>query len=62
MEFWIARDKDKRLFFYKHKPIYNSSTGKFEGIIYLWRIEDSFFPEITVENSPQEVEFKLIEK
>lgn len=62
MKLWIARDRDENLWFYKHKPIYNSNTEQFEGKIYLWQIEDSIFPEITFENSPQEVEFKLKNK
>lgn len=56
---WIARDKDGTLCIYKGKP------SRYEGFfdngtnystIYL---ESKLFPEITWENSPQEIELKI---
>ena len=34
--------------------------GKFEGDLILIPMDDDIFPEVTFENSPQEVELKLI--
>lgn len=60
MKMWMARDKSGDLYLYKSKPIVN------EGIWYcregLWSISNYLFPEVTFENSPVEVELKLIEK
>jgi hypothetical protein len=64
MKYWIARNEKGFLFLYDDEPF----EYKYEGHSY-WRtygnyysIDDDLFPEITYENSPQEVELKLIEK
>lgn len=61
MKFWIARDIDNVLCLYKNKPVpyegmwcaekHNDSIGC---------LDDDVFPEITFENSPQEIELKLV--
>ena len=65
MKLWIARDKDGGLNLFKDpKPILMKRNG--------WWLSDKnffksvlpreLFPEVTLENSPQEVELKLIGK
>lgn len=63
MKFWIARDPDGELNIFTEKPQ-----------LYHYLYEDGFdgenkspinldlFPELTFENSPQEVELKLVNK
>jgi hypothetical protein len=58
MKLWIARDKDG-LTLFEDKPDYHDLTNIFRGEVYAYLPEDSF-PEVTTENSPQEVELKLI--
>ena len=69
MKLWIARDKDNALWLYNAKPIKNESLGAFVGTGFengYWceeySLDEESFPEVTFENSPQEVELKLIEK
>lgn len=68
MKLWIARDKDETLWLFKEYPIKKMEklfyptediTGRFTDY---WRMPMDMFPEITYENSPQEIELKLIEK
>lgn len=65
MKLWIARDKDGCLWVYKSKPV------KLEEKYFIDIKENSVdtlgtelpkerFPEVTFENSPQEVKLKLI--
>lgn len=64
MKLWIARDKDNLLFLYLKKPIldevfedsWDSPKGCFA------ELNENEFPEVTFENSPQEVELKLVNK
>ena len=59
MKLWIARDKHGEIYLYSTKP------KKYEHVFDAdnwWQIDQSLFPEVTFENSPQEVELKLIEK
>lgn len=68
MKLWIARDTDNSLSISNHKLIY-------VGLITDWTptkeyydddtsfhvyIDENLFPEVTFENSPQEVELKLV--
>ena len=63
---WIARDKSGAVYLYKHKPIKlsrhfvdcNGERG--EDDIYLG--EKEIYPELTWENSPKQVELKIIEE
>ena len=66
MKFWIARQRDDSVYLFTHKPTLfcdrwcrngvNQSYAKFcEN-----KVSIDIFPEVTFENSPQEVELKLI--
>ena len=67
MKLWIARDEDGRLYLHSIKPYL---IRKPLSLITYWNNEDEnwmqlredSFPEVTFENSPMEVELKLIEK
>lgn len=61
MKFWIARNTDDTLVLFQSKPIL--------GTDFIWEellnedcmyIEEYLFPEVTFENSPQQVEVKLV--
>ena len=62
MRLWIARTKNGELGLYSFKPLYNNTYDlwicKFGVLI----IDKKLFPEITFENSPQQVELKLVNK
>lgn len=67
MELWIARDKDDDLYLYNYKPCKNEDSGRFTCGVQPYgkwseeyELERDLFPELTFENSPQEVELKLI--
>lgn len=65
MKLWIARDKDKSLFLYLNRPIINDDTFTVDWDKPYWwdaQLTDDMFPEVTFENSPQQVEIKLIKK
>lgn len=68
MRLWIARDKNKCLYLYRKKPEYSEEFGWWfpegENTIFsddMWNIDELLFPEVTVENSPVEVEINLIQ-
>lgn len=64
MVMFIARDKDGALALYRSWPIKNGSFFNEydeEGDKRIW-IDRKYFPEVTFENSPMEVELTLIEK
>ena len=70
MKMYIARRKTKSLnLFINNKPelvdkrwgVWIEKDG-FDYLDYGIRIDSGLFPEVTFENSPQEVELKLIEK
>ena len=61
MKLWIARDKDERLYLHEVCPYCDADSW--------YNIEDKYakipgwwFPEVTWENSPQQVELKLVVK
>lgn len=58
MKIWIARDKSGFLYLHDKKPTldgeYWISNGSWSSI------DIKYFPEVTFENSPQELELKLI--
>lgn len=58
MKLWIARDLDGDISLYYEKPrlfeIYWSYAT------FVLKLPNDSFPEVTFENSPQEVELKLI--
>lgn len=61
MKLWIARNEDGTLALFKTKPmsLYNEGNASYwaGSTLYLSRYD---FPEVTYENSPQEVELKLV--
>jgi hypothetical protein len=72
MKMWIARTIGRDLQLFPEEPFYREEYD----IWYYWKawtpsshmlsegslIDPSLFPEVTFENSPMEVELKLIEK
>lgn len=62
MEFWMARDVGG-LWLYSYKPEFNPDKNEYEsfnGDVLV--IDNSLFPEVTVENSPQKVKIELIKE
>ena len=61
MKLWIARDKSKTLKLFTIEPEYNSILDEWKGYDFE-EIELSVlnFIEVTFENSPQEVELKIL--
>lgn len=59
MKLWIARNKDDILCLFKIKPFLNTNNDWDSDDDYLVIDEDQF-PEVTFENSPQQVELKYI--
>jgi hypothetical protein len=67
MKMWIARDEDETLWFFKEYPIkkeklFYPTTDITGRLTYYCSMPTDIFPEVTFENSPMEVELKLIEK
>ena len=64
MKLWIARDLNNRLYFYKDKPV--REKDEFipdpDKSCYWEELNKKKFPEVTFENSPQQVELKLVNK
>lgn len=61
MKLWIARDKQGRLNLFDGKPIKSGDCFIEEtGLDNIMSLPISIFPEIIFENSPQQVELKLI--
>ena len=63
MELWIARDMSNNLSLFSNKPklqfIDNYSKQIWVGD-FVADVKTDLFPEVTFENSPQQVEIKLI--
>lgn len=62
MKLWIARDVDGYSQLYAEKPIKMDGYFKHIPNTGCFTISCKLFPEITFENSPQEVEFKLVKQ
>lgn len=60
MKLWIARDEDGDLYLYEREPIRESDFfySSYDTI----EVDKNLFPKVTFENSPQEVELKLVEE
>ena len=64
MKMWIARNSDGTLVIFQEMPNLSNDMGS----RWWWSNDDCMalnkdsFPEVTFENSPMEVELKLIEK
>ena len=61
MKLWIARNKDNNLIVFQSKPILND-WQEWDEILNedFMLIPEYLFPEITFENSPVQVELKLV--
>ena len=55
MRVWIARDKDNSLWLYTDKPSKNGDEFSANAIDGFYKIDDDFYPEVTWDNSPQEL-------
>jgi hypothetical protein len=63
MKLWIARDEYNNLKLFEEKPVHITVPGLgggWEGTCTIGYINRNMFPEVTFENSPQQVEIKLI--
>ena len=60
MKLWIARDKDGLIYLYMKKP--TLILHYFDTKYLIGEIDETSFPEVTFENSPQQVEIKLIKE
>lgn len=58
---WIARDFGGGLYLFPEKPIKLVEYNCWDGEDW-YKIDQDLFPGVTFENSPMEVELKLIEK
>lgn len=63
MKLWIARESDKSLYLFSEKPIFEEGCWvEKSGYGYCFtELPYDVFPEVTFENSPKEVELKLVE-
>lgn len=62
MKLWIARDLSEELILFKEKPSYNNKFKMWVGGLPIDKLKGYSFPEVTFENSPQEVELKLVKE
>lgn len=60
MKFWVARNTDNTLVLFQSKPILEDlNWDKTLNEDYMF-IPEYLYPEVTFENSPQQVEIKLV--
>lgn len=62
MKMWIARDKDGTLALHESEPYCPFNTWHNTNQEFYLDLDNNLFPEVTFENSPQQIELKLIEK
>ena len=62
MKLWIARESDGELYFYDTKPSYNKIDDAWISNGNWFYADVHLFPEVTFENSPQQVEIKLVKE
>ena len=68
MKLWIARQRDNSVYLFTHKPTLFCGRWCMNGVNQCYakfcknKVSADMFPEVTFENSPQEVELKLVEK
>lgn len=62
MKLWVARNKDNTVAIFQSKPILNNNQ-EWDEILNedFMLIPEYLFPEITFEDSPQEIELKLVD-
>ena len=64
---WLARDEDRTLYLYSSKPIKREDMNFWDldeedGDGYVNQIGSRLFPEVTYENSPQEIKISFVNK
>lgn len=57
-KFWVARDKDGNLFAYNDKPTRCDNQREWFAEKFLFSMENSYFPNLTWEDEPLEVELR----
>ena len=63
MKFWIVRDLSEELILFKKKPSYNNKIKMWMCAgLPIGKLNGNSFPEVTFENSPQQVEIKLVKE
>lgn len=63
MKLFIVRDLSEELILYKEQPSYNDKLKMWiGGGLPVGKLKGYYFPEVTFENSPQQVEIKLVNK
>lgn len=63
MKLWIARNKDNTLVLFQSKPVLTDDLDWNEILNEDWMfIPEYLYPEVTFENSPQQVKLKLIKE
>ena len=60
MKFWIARDEEGALYLYDDVPEKLIKCFIQQGYKEVKKLSNDLFPEVTFENSPREVEIKLV--
>lgn len=60
IKFWIARNEDGTLVLHESEP--RCPFSHWHNTNQEFYLDSELFPEVTFENSPQEVELKLVEK
>lgn len=62
LKLWIARDKDGALYGFQFEPFLRTTCEYFDlSNGWNFQMHASLFPSVTYENSPRQVELKLIE-
>lgn len=62
MKLWIARDFVGDLYLFNKKPLLKNNLYWYLPNDHNTRLDSKAFPEVTFENSPQEVELKLVKE
>lgn len=62
MKLWIARDEYNILGLFFEKPEYQEQLRCWVKAPFATYLPPSTFPEVTFENSPQQVEIKLVKQ
>lgn len=60
MELWIAREKNWQLYGHAEKPVLVDDEWVSMEELYL--LDADLFPEVTFENSQQQIEIKLVKE
>lgn len=63
MKFWIARNKEDELELYPDEPRYDARYDEWTSKVAEYiSLPFDLFPEVTWENSPQQIKVKLIKQ